>query len=163
MKRLRFILFIVPVLTLLSACNSLKNDVIYSHFEPVEGQVWRDQAEYFFSFPIQDTEQKYEVTGVIRYTPAFGLKNIPVGIVKEDADSESPTYKTEVFHLEFSESRPSSSGGHFVIREALFKIEDSASFPKAGIYTYSLRHLADKDSITGLAEVGLIVRRLGPL
>ena len=148
---------------LLPGCTSEAGDAaLYSHFERVEGAAWSDTVEYFFSFPVKDTLRAFSVTGIIRHTPAYNLKSLPLGIVCENADVARPKYETRSLLL------PSPPGGghlrdregYYVIRELSFPIDERVTFPRAGIYTYSFRQLADLDSIPGIAQVGLVVKPL---
>ena len=143
-----------------SGCDVLRDDIAYSRFETVEGQVWADTTEYFFSFPVKDTRQKYEVTGVVRYVPDFGFKNLPVGVVSEGADVSNPQFETVVKNLPIKEEGTGRRSGNFVVREVRFPIEEGKTYDVPGIYTYSFRQLADTSRIGGVAEVGLVVRKL---
>lgn len=143
-----------------SGCDVFRDDIAYSRFEKVEGRMWADTAEYFFSFPVRDTDQKYEVTGVVRYVPDFGFKNLPIGIVSEGADISNPRFETEVRNLSIGQDRAGTGSEHFVVREVRFVIEEGKTYDTPGIYTYSFRQLADTARIGGVGEVGLVVRKL---
>lgn len=143
-----------------SGCDVLRDDIAYSRFEKVEDQIWADTTEYFFSFPVGDTARKYEVTGVVRYVPDFGFKNLPIGIVYEGADVSPPRFETEVRNLSIEQDEAGAGSEHFVVREVRFVIEEGKTYDTPGIYTYSFRQLADTARIGGVAEVGLVVRKL---
>ena len=153
---LRFLL----IASLLSACEGLKNDIIYSRFERVSDRIWTDTEEFFYSVPITDTETKYEITGIIRYLPDFALVSLPIGIVEEGASSLTSRYATSVLQVQTPSGFGSKVSDRYLIREARFVIEEVKKFPAQGIYTYSLRQLSEADSIPGVAEVGVIIRKL---
>lgn len=159
MKQRTLSAILIGLLSLLSGCNALDNDIVYSHFERVKDQTWRDSVEYFFSFPVQDLSQEYEVTGVVRFIPTFKLTNLPIGIVSEDADAEAPTFGTTVYNLKTGAEDDKKDDGHFVLRETSFRIEKRRTYKETGVYTYSFRQLTDTAAIEGVAEVGLIVRK----
>lgn len=158
-RSLSSLLFLPFFLVLISSCHSVDGDIIYSRFEPIEGCVWNDTTEYFFSFPVSDTLSSYDVKGVIRLLPDFALKGLPIGVIYEDSHSENPAFHTEVLRLKVQPGSREKSSSHFLVSEISFPIEQGKHFGEQGVYTYSFRQLTDSNAIHHVAEIGLIVRK----
>ena len=156
------VLFASAILLGTAGCGDIESDYLYTHFEKIENRAWGDSVEYFFPFRIDDLSRKYEVTGVLRYDPSFRYQKLPIGIVFETADPGDPDYFSQsiMADIPLEQEAIGARSRHFLIRELQFPIAKEQAFPDSGVYTYSLRHLADTALIGGVIEVGLIVRKL---
>lgn len=152
MKRLgRYGLFVASLLVvLLQACRQrVLPD--YSYYQSLEGAEWAIEDELFYTFPVSAGE-RYLVEGVVRVTPDFALRQIPLGVVLETPDHR---FEESKVLLPITPARLRTTG--YIVREYPFSIMSDFRPDTSSFYTISLRPLLRDSVIRGVIEVGVTV------
>ena len=153
MKRLsRYGLFVASLLVvlLLQACQR-RVQPIYSYYQSLEGAEWAIDDELFYTFSAPPGE-RYLVEGVVRVTPDFALRQIPLGVVLETPDHH---FEESKVMLPITPAKLRTTG--YIVREYPFAIISDFRPDTSSFYTISLRPLLRDSVIRGVIEVGVTV------
>lgn len=148
----RYGLFVAALLVvlLLQACRR-RVQPIYSYYQSLEGAEWAIEDELFYTFPVS-TGESYLVEGVVRVTPDFVLRQIPLGVVLETPDHR---FEESKVMLPITPERLRTTG--YIVREYPFTIISDFRPDTSSSYTISLRPLLRDSVIRGVIEVGITV------
>lgn len=149
--RKRGVSSLVLLALLVSACIRPQ---VYSEYRMISPEGWKESDELFYSFYVTDTAKSYTITASLRYSPEFGLKTLPIGIVYEDPHRHFDV-RTVMWALEAPAGQPTQTG--YNIFQTAYTIDTARKFSTPGLYTISLRHLSRDSLLTGIVEMGLIV------
>ena len=148
----RYGLFVASLLVvlLLQAC---RQQVLpdYSYYQSLEGAEWAIDDELFYTFSASPGE-RYLVEGVVRVTPDFALRQIPLGVVLETPDHH---FEESKVLLPITPARLRTTG--YIVREYPFSIMSDFRPDTSSFYTISLRPLLRDSVIRGVIEVGVTV------
>lgn len=153
MKRLsRYGLFVASLLVvlLLQACQR-RVQPIYSYYQSLDGEEWAIDDELFYTFSASPGE-RYLVEGVVRVTPDFALRQIPLGVVLETPDHH---FEESKVMLPITPAKLRTTG--YIVREYPFAIISDFRPDTSSFYTISLRPLLRDSVIRGVIEVGVTV------
>ena len=153
MKRLsRYGLFVASLLVvLLSQACRRRVQPNYSYYQSLEGAEWAVDDELFYTFSASPGE-RYLVEGVVRVTPDFALRQIPIGVVLETPDHR---FEESKVLLPITPARLRTTG--YIVREYPFAIISDFRPDTSSSYTISLRPLLRDSVIRGVIEVGVTV------
>jgi len=148
MKRLLYIL--IPLL--LTSCNGGN---IYTSSEAVDEDGWNMDSVYSFSFDIKDTTKAYQVSFLVRNTPAYRYQNLWLFIKKVEPDFTSKSDTAQLFLADDFGNWIGSGIGSIYSAEYIY--QDSVHFNQPGTYQYLIRHGMRTDSLEGIHDIGLSV------
>lgn len=135
-----------------------QRDVVSSAHQDLPEQGWAMTDTVCLSLDVADTVQVYDLTLMLRHTELYSYQNLWFFI--QCADSLSPLQSDTVMACladdrgQWLGSRAGRyySGYVFVRHELLF--------PQAGTYTFSVVHGMRDSIISGIADVGLELRKV---
>jgi len=145
---LSFFLFLLPV--------SCSNDILYDQYQTIESAVWENDEAYYFSFTVEDNTIPYDLTLGIRNNNFYLYQNLWILRSEEYPDASFQRDTAEyVLADEFGKWR----GNGVSLFQSSFSIRERFYFPQNGQYTFGFRQGMHTDSLKGIAEIGLQIRR----
>lgn len=149
MKNLGRLLLLIPCLMAVGCRQA--NLPVYSYYQSLEDMGWGQSEELFYTFPVT-ADERYQVEGVVRVSPDFTLRQVPLGVVLETPDHQ---YRESQLVMPVGQRQISTTG--YVVREYPFAILSDFAPEQSGTYTLSLRPLLRDSVIRGVVEVGVTV------
>lgn len=142
---------------LLSFLVSCGRDTIYEQSMSVDRDGWRIDSVGRFEFEIQDTSQYYDVDLLVRNTGDYEYQNLWFFLeyVKPNMVYEQDTVQLFLAD-DFGRWIGSGIGS---IYSATYSYMDSVKFDQKGKYMINIRHGMRTDSLKGITDIGLIIRK----
>lgn len=151
LKLIKVILFCLSI-GLVFGCTE---DRVYEENYDLPESIWPIAEEVNFHFPIENTDQLYQVFLNIRHDADYPFRNIYIKYQLSDSTEYVMEDALANFKL-FSdtEGKPfgKATSNIYSYQELLL---DSLSFPHVGTYTFSMDQYMRQDSLPGLYSVGI--------
>ena len=143
---------LLPLILCLMAVGCRQSTLpVYSYYQSLGDMEWGPSEELFYTFPVT-ADERYQVEGVVRVSPDFTLRQVPLGVVLETPDHQ---YQESQLVMPVKQRQVGTTG--YVVREYPFEILSDFAPEESGTYTLSLRPLLRDSVIRGVIEVGVTV------
>lgn len=138
----------------LAAC---RNDSVSSAHQDIDEQGWAITDTVYLPIDVEDTTQVYDIALMLRHTEQYVYQNLWFFV--QCTDSLSPLQCDTVMAC-LADDRGRWLGTHAGRYYAGYVImEHELVFPHAGVYTFAVVHGMRDEVITGIADVGLELRK----
>lgn len=151
MKKSFYILMIVAMASLLSACS---HDIVYSRFIPVSSEKWDADSVLRFDFAILDTTPDYRMIVYVRHTERYPYQNMWLFV------GEGQYRDTIEFYLADDRGQWLGDKNHGFIEMPVL-LEEEKHFPDTGTYTLTIQQGMRDSLLRGITDIGVEIIRNG--
>jgi gliding motility-associated lipoprotein GldH len=154
MKNFFYILTLIVATALLFSCKSKS---LYEHYVSPAASGWDKDSTTVFSFNSDKTYLSYDVLINIRNRSDYTFSNLWlfVDVIAPDSTSIRDTVEYQLALPNGKWTGKGTSGmyhNQFIFRQNVF-------FPKEGTYTIKINHAMRPNPLSGISDVGILVRR----
>lgn len=141
--------FVCCLLFLLTACQE---HIVYHFYQPVDTTGWKKSDTLYYTFTPDIVPDNYLLEIGIRHKDSYPYQDIWLAI--------SQTNHTDTIHLFLSEESGMWKGnGIGENRQFTESIPNIQLFSTDSIHTLSVVHIMENDTLKGIKDVGLCIRR----
>lgn len=146
------IIFILGISIL--SCQS--ENRIYNEHKELSPQVeWLKKDIRTFEVPIENTDQKYDMSLSFRYAEGFPYKTMKVNVTEKSPSGKESTKEYELKVID-------ENGEHvgevsLDIWDSEHLIETDKTYNEKGKYTYTIEHAMPTDPVGAVMEIGVIL------
>jgi gliding motility-associated lipoprotein GldH len=162
MRNMRSLLYILVVLLLNTGIFSCAPINLYERTVAIPGHQWKSSFIPQFSFLINDTSARYDLSITLRHRDLYHYNNIWLQINLLSPDGKQYKFQTEK-QLGTNESGWLGTGMDDIYehRISLQKelIENGVSLRKKGRYTLSIKQIMREDPLEQVMNVGLRIEK----
>jgi gliding motility-associated lipoprotein GldH len=138
----------------LVACS---NDAVYNKYVTIENRIWDKQSEYFFKFSITDLTTPYDISLKLRNNDMYPFKNLWLFY---DVRLPNGSLTNDTLNLTLADDFGEWMGRGISIYQNEFPIRQNFHFTDTGGYTIIFRQGMRENSLQGLEDIGLIIRKV---
>lgn len=152
-----FIIFLMSICLLFSACDDNR---VYEKNVAIDNQEWFYDDAKSFEVEVTDTTQLYNLMVNIRHSNFYEWSNLWVVVETQSPDSTKMETKVNLPLAEATGKWYGNCSGD--ICTASVPIQESAKFPKTGIYTFTISQHMRVDPLPNIMDVGLRIEKYIP-
>lgn len=148
--------FIILSALLIISCN--ENRIYEEHQGDFPNYGWKKSKVVTFKPQIQDTDQKYNISLAFRHISGFPYRSLHLNVdrLSPSGETQSKNYVLQVVSKQ--NEYISDCAGDFCDLEVL--VSENVKFEDIGTYTYNISHLMDKDLLSNVIEIGLVIDKV---
>jgi gliding motility-associated lipoprotein GldH len=135
-----------------------RDGVVYHRYQEIGKTFWGKDEVYYFTFRIEDTATPYDVMFEIRNDNLYPYQNLWV-FCHETSSSAPLLQNTDTLECILADEFGKWHGKGIVLHQLSFPIRTGYRFPVQGEYTFAFRQAMRNDSLRGIQEIGLSVKR----
>ena len=128
---------------------------VYEQYMEVPGSEWHQGKEFHFVFDITDTGIPYDITFQIRNTNRYPYQNLWLFVLEEKPVGDISQDTVEYF---LADDYGKWLGKGISVYESSLPVRSNYRFPHEGRYAFVIRHGMRDTTLTGVQEIGMIVR-----
>ncbi|MDR3251195.1 MAG: gliding motility lipoprotein GldH [Tannerella sp.] len=136
-------------------CFSCGNGVVFNKIQPIQNKVWDKQAEYFFTFEINDNSVPYNVFLQLRNNDTYPYRNLWLFCGEQFGDSSIAV--TDTIECMLADDFGKWKGNGITLFQSQFLLKNEYRFPETGQYTISVRQGMRDDKLKGIENIGLFI------
>jgi len=142
---------------LFSSCSDSR---IFDEFHDLDDGIWPMDSAQAFSFSINNTDENYQLSYLIRNTADYPYYNLYLKFTIEDSVHQVIASKMqEVILFDPKTGKPYGSGLGDIFSHEFLSVE-KMTFPYKGRFTFSVQQYMRVESLSGIQSVGLKIERL---
>ena len=146
-------LWLISYIMLLICCD---NGAIYDRVDSIPSVGWSTNEKYTFEFPINDTNQFYDIMIHIRNQQTYGYSNLWLFI---ETTAPNNYVKKDTFEIILADQTGRWLGkGIGNVNSMLVPYRTSVSFPFRGIYRITLQQGMYDNPLMNLLDIGIRVQ-----
>ncbi len=152
MKKSFYILVIMAVASLLSACS---HDIVYSRFLPITSSgKWSADSVLQFDYTISDTASDYRMIVYVRHTERYPYQNMWLFV------GDGQRRDTIEFYLADDRGQWLGDKNHGFIEMPVL-LEEEKHFPDTGAYVLTVQQGMRDSLLRGITDIGVEIIRNG--
>ena len=145
---------IVPLLLLLSfSCNQ---DLAYHKFSTIDGFVWEKDKSYNFTFALENTSIPYDIDIHLRNNHSYPYRNLWVIC---NTTFPSGIFLRDTLNFIVADQSGKWSGDGISLFHNAISFRKEYHFLEKGNYTISIRQAMTDQSLEGIQEIGISVKK----
>lgn len=146
-KVIRTLLLLSSIL--FAACSKT---TIYSEFRNIDSLSWNKDSILRYEYEIEDTTSLYTILLCVRHTEIYPYQNMWLFV------DDLPKHDTLEFFLADDRGRWLGNGKNGIIEMPVL-YEQHYTFPHSGKYSMEVRHGMRDEWLSGISDVGLVIRK----
>lgn len=143
----------VILLLFLIACSGKE---AYSEFRSFPNSEWDLHEAVRFKAPIKNISQAYDIFFEIRNTNDYSYRNLWLFV---DYQMPKGQVRSDTINVELADDYGKWYGTGIGLFSYTFPYELNVQYPDTGTYTYTIRQGMRNNPLTGISDIGLIVRK----
>lgn len=149
-------LLLLFIAAILSSCDNSK---VYDTMQDLDSSAWNEHKELKFDVSIADASVPYTLYYMVRYDNDYPYYNLYINRTMEDSSGKVLHKKLQGMDLFKPSTGVPMGSGMGSKKDYLILAEDNYKFPKAGVYTFTLKQYMRQENIPGISAVGFRVDR----
>ena len=142
----------------LFCCFSCKNEMVYNHYQPIEGLLWDKGKEYRFTFRANDTTARYNISFQVRNNNFYPYQNL--WIFCTETPPAGMEERRDTVECMLADEFGRWQGKGIALYQSAFPLRTHYVFPRKGSYTFSFRQAMRCDTLGGIPEIGLRIEKV---
>jgi gliding motility-associated lipoprotein GldH len=142
----------VLFLVVTAACNRHQE---VSQFHAFRNAIWQRFDHVNFTLPVENTDKKYDVYIVVRYTEKFPSDVLPVNVVMNTPGGEERIKDYNLF-LKNKQGEMLGENNNGVFTQVI-KIREGIKFDTSGPLKFDIENLMPKYYTPGIVEFGIVM------
>lgn len=139
----------------LSACGS---DYYYASDHALPGGVWAFRDTVDFKFEIADTSARYNLYVDFVHADSFPFQNLYLRLKTQFPDGRRTSdVKSFDLYNGKGESNGKCSGSQCTVQ---LNLKQNTRFPQPGAYTITFEQYTRRDSVPGVAKIGMAIEKI---
>jgi len=127
---------------------------MYHQYESIASSTWNEQDAYRFEVEVSDTLSMYDVFIEIRNNNIYPYENLWLFVSFETPDGNR---RKDTLDCRMADQYGNWLGKGFSHYTLTVPYEQSITFPRSGIYSYTLRQGMREEKLKGITDVGVRV------
>ncbi|HOG25570.1 MAG TPA: hypothetical protein PLM86_05220 [Bacteroidales bacterium] len=147
-KKHRLVSFLMGgVFLIISSCNAPSSSQVQT---TLPGAIWEQSNILNMTFTVPDTNARYDACLDLRLTKGYAHSYLSISLIRPE--------KRDTLWLSLAGQEPISSG---VFTDYRFALDTTGFSANAPLHTWHLSHNMPEQTLSGIAMVGLLIKKHG--
>ncbi len=155
-KRINSTAVIMALVLILSSCG---RGVVYTDTTAMPAKTWELTNTPVFSVAIKDTLSSNDISFLIRTGTSYPFRNLYLFVTTTSPSGKSITDTLQYFLADEKGKRAGRGFGD--IRELSLPYKSNIFFPAPGTYSFKVQHGMRTESLKGVYDFGILVKKTG--